>query len=105
MAEPAMPRAYATGTPMTRRPIIASVPRKIVIKFLVQMSSLSTTESIGLKASISTRSVRKKRPIGTQIHDQPMDQRSEEHTSELQSLMRISYAVICLKTKRQLSYK
>src|SRR3546814_8560770 len=28
--------------------------------------------------------------------DQP---RSEEHTSELQSLMRISYAVFCLKTK------
>src|SRR3546814_2844317 len=28
-------------------------------------------------------------------------QRSEEHTSELQSLMRISYAVFCLKTKRQ----
>src|SRR3546814_10253304 len=27
--------------------------------------------------------------------------RSEEHTSELQSLMRISYAVICLKKKTQ----
>src|SRR3546814_4890606 len=27
--------------------------------------------------------------------------RSEEHTSELQSLMRISYAVFCLKTKMQ----
>src|SRR3546814_9333463 len=27
-------------------------------------------------------------------------QRSEEHTSELQSLMRISYAVFCLKTKK-----
>src|SRR3546814_2972181 len=27
--------------------------------------------------------------------------RSEEHTSELQSLMRISYAVFCLKTKSQ----
>src|SRR3546814_9389079 len=27
--------------------------------------------------------------------------RSEEHTSELQSLMRISYAVFCLKTKIQ----
>src|SRR3546814_1831841 len=26
-----------------------------------------------------------------------LDQRSEEHTSELQSLMRISYAVFCLK--------
>src|SRR3546814_9883433 len=27
--------------------------------------------------------------------------RSDEHTSELQSLMRISYAVFCLKTKKQ----
>src|SRR3546814_6548226 len=27
--------------------------------------------------------------------------RSEEHTSELQSLMRISYAVFCLKNKKQ----
>src|SRR3546814_3448365 len=27
------------------------------------------------------------------------EERSEEHTSELQSLMRISYAVFCLKTK------
>src|SRR3546814_6736635 len=30
-----------------------------------------------------------------------IEQRSEEHTSELQSLMRISYAVFCLKKKRQ----
>src|SRR3546814_3031296 len=28
------------------------------------------------------------------------DSRSEEHTSELQSLMRISYAVFCLKKKK-----
>src|SRR3546814_6248084 len=28
--------------------------------------------------------------------------RSEEHTSELQSLMRISYAVFCLKNKKKL---
>src|SRR3546814_9928449 len=31
--------------------------------------------------------------------DRVHDSRSEEHTSELQSLMRISYAVFCLKTK------
>src|SRR3546814_5810405 len=30
---------------------------------------------------------------------QPRGRRSEEHTSELQSLMRISYAVFCLKKK------
>src|SRR3546814_819509 len=31
----------------------------------------------------------------------PPYKRSEEHTSELQSLMRISYAVFCLKKKNQ----
>src|SRR3546814_2085050 len=36
------------------------------------------------------------------IDDQPCrDARSEEHTSELQSLMRISYAVFCLKKKKE----
>src|SRR3546814_3047642 len=30
--------------------------------------------------------------------------RSEEHTSELQSLMRISYAVFCLKKKKQVNH-
>src|SRR3546814_3452828 len=30
----------------------------------------------------------------------PPEKRSEEHTSELQSLMRISYAVLCLKKKK-----
>src|SRR3546814_2783774 len=33
----------------------------------------------------------------------PLGLRSEEHTSELQSLMRISYAVFCLK-KKQIRY-
>src|SRR3546814_3818957 len=32
------------------------------------------------------------------------EHRSEEHTSELQSLMRISYAVFCLKKKNQKKY-
>src|SRR3546814_10174206 len=37
----------------------------------------------------------------TVMFDVPPDQaRSEEHTSELQSLMRISYAVFCLKKKK-----
>src|SRR3546814_8637567 len=31
----------------------------------------------------------------------PSPRRSEEHTSELQSLMRISYAVFCLKKQKQ----
>src|SRR3546814_5068145 len=49
--------------------------------------------------------------IGAGVADAPVErgrgaevgeeQRSEEHTSELQSLMRISYAVFCLKKKKK----
>src|SRR3546814_4269302 len=35
------------------------------------------------------------------LHLRQRQSRSEEHTSELQSLMRISYAVFCLKKKKQ----
>src|SRR3546814_3406077 len=34
------------------------------------------------------------------VHRERTERRSEEHTSELQSLMRISYAVFCLKKKK-----
>src|SRR3546814_1798816 len=37
---------------------------------------------------------------GTRSEARPARARSEEHTSELQSLMRISYAVFCLKKKK-----
>src|SRR3546814_2764541 len=43
-------------------------------------------------------------PNFSQVHRQRMRGeygRSEEHTSELQSLMRISYAVFCLKKKKK----
>src|SRR3546814_2169479 len=38
---------------------------------------------------------------GWAVRRQPPEHRSEEHTSELQSLMRISYAVFCLKKKNK----
>src|SRR3546814_3271301 len=39
--------------------------------------------------------------LGGKVRQVHRQQRSEEHTSELQSLMRISYAVFCLKKKKQ----
>src|SRR3546814_8859094 len=39
--------------------------------------------------------------IGSLEDNHLLGRRSEEHTSELQSLMRISYAVFCLKNKTQ----
>src|SRR3546814_5060820 len=51
-----------------------------------------------------TAGARGARVVGLRERAQAVvDQRSEEHTSELQSLMRISYAVFCLKETTQLA--
>src|SRR3546814_9917245 len=65
----------ATEIPMTQRP--ATVIAAIALKYALHEAHLSESE-IGF-----------------------FWMRSEEHTSELQSLMRISYAVFCLKTKHK----
>src|SRR3546814_9974349 len=57
-------------------------------------------------ASQNDQPVRVCRPIARHAEEQPeidnrQQNRSEEHTSELQSLMRISYAVFCLKKKKK----
>src|SRR3546814_5226790 len=44
---------------------------------------------------------REMHPAKRHQHEQEKQRRSEEHTSELQSLMRISYAVFCLKKKNK----
>src|SRR3546814_20599771 len=68
-------------------------------------------ESVGDKALLSgdhwlepdQRGGRGKAPAGAETRQRQHrdDERSEEHTSELQSLMRISYAVFCLKKKNK----
>src|SRR3546814_2867049 len=66
----------------------------------------SGQQFLGSQVGCSHRTFRSGHPV---LADQrPMLQRagrSEEHTSELQSLMRISYAVFCLKKKRYLHIK
>src|SRR3546814_5715934 len=43
-----------------------------------------------------------RRPFHEDTHGPHQESRSEEHTSELQSLMRISYAVFCLKKTKKI---
>src|SRR3546814_2551438 len=52
------------------------------------------------KGGTQNRVTRQERSPEDQLQG-PWGFRSEEHTSELQSLMRISYAVFCLKKKTQ----
>src|SRR3546814_4675310 len=49
---------------------------------------------------VTAENVARKYSITREMQDQLAVERSEEHTSELQSLMRISYAVFCLKKKK-----
>src|SRR3546814_7147852 len=53
------------------------------------------------EASAAGRELQIGERIGIDVRQCALDGRSEEHTSELQSLMRISYAVFCLKKKKQ----
>src|SRR3546814_3763486 len=59
--------------------------------------------AIGMKADHSFKTPIQTRPPKSQDRSlwSSSQGRSEEHTSELQSLMRISYAVFCLKKKKQ----
>src|SRR3546814_2522236 len=62
--------------------------------------SASNTTGVGSVTVKPKRSTPPARPI-VPVAASPNTTRSEEHTSELQSLMRISYAVFCLKKKNK----
>src|SRR3546814_10054590 len=68
------PSSHSTKTPNTTTSITVSQPRL----------PRSPATTVGTRGGYSDRTFR-----------------SEEHTSELQSLMRISYAVFCLKKKKK----
>src|SRR3546814_3682113 len=85
---------------MRAKPIASAEPSKR------PASSNSNTSSTRLALSLSawndhTPDRRWNGPSSSAISIRsPEEGRSEEHTSELQSLMRISYAVFCLKKKK-----
>src|SRR3546814_3079716 len=96
--------AYA-GSYVTRDPIChprgfppqMGVPPSKVAKLTTQGVNLELCS--GQRVRPECRSSAGRRRAGQGVHRQS---RSEEHTSELQSLMRISYAVFCLKKKTQI---
>src|SRR3546814_1308208 len=65
------------------------------------MNSVARTDDANVGSSTIGKLISiPKRSWISRIHAR-CENRSEEHTSELQSLMRISYAVFCLKKKNQ----
>src|SRR3546814_2672136 len=59
----------------------------------------------GIEAGIPVEGIASLHPLQEADHRIGQGRRSEEHTSELQSLMRISYAVFCLKKKKKKQHK
>src|SRR3546814_5990644 len=66
-----------------------------------EMSSFGSPEEIITTAIDVSEFLGTKRASMAAHASQISETRSEEHTSELQSLMRISYAVFCLKKKKK----
>src|SRR3546814_2201329 len=78
------PQTYPVGS--------QTVPLVFLAKYDFAQGKLAICVARGAKATMVVAETRR------QVLEQWVD-RSEEHTSELQSLMRISYAVFCLKKK------
>src|SRR3546814_5273203 len=85
------PRSTRTDTLFLYTTLFRSVPLSAATTRYGSSPSWRTTLS-GCTTSPSTRL--------SVMSSMPLMNRSEEHTSELQSLMRISYAVFCLKKKQ-----
>src|SRR3546814_12000636 len=89
------PRSTRTDTLFPYTPLFRSlhatkrIQDALALPFRVNGRELAVRATIGI-ATAHSDIVRSEELIGN---------RSEEHTSELQSLMRISYAVFCLKKK------
>src|SRR3546814_4982647 len=76
-----------------------SEPRKEGVQ--VALIHLSAKHRSWRNREHASSHLRVKTPIRYKLRPRQQNkQRSEEHTSELQSLMRISYAVFCLKKKK-----
>src|SRR3546814_10294161 len=84
------PRSTRTDTLFPYTTLFRSTPPSAGLSYSNQ-ATMPTTEP-------HTRPLKRATPSSLRIRRRAL--RSEEHTSELQSLMRISYAVFCLKKKK-----
>src|SRR3546814_7610364 len=78
---------------------ISARPELVIEESEIEAGIVRDERAVGDEFEQILAQVRKGRLVREEGVAEAMD-RSEEHTSELQSLMRISYAVFCLKKKQ-----
>src|SRR3546814_3903923 len=89
--------ASIVGTVYTGMEVVESATHRAVDYIAVAIICAAMNETIGFLLNDTARLFR--RAFNARMRDSGIT-RSEEHTSELQSLMRISYAVFCLKKQK-----
>src|SRR3546814_3543674 len=92
------PEGRLRSSPMTQRRNAAIAALSLAFTALAGCSA--DGDSKGATVELLNVSYDPTRELYTAINPKFAAKRSEEHTSELQSLMRISYAVFCLKKKK-----
>src|SRR3546814_19254809 len=111
------PRLNRTDTPCPSTSLFRSVDGLVVVGgqagLIPSLMAVEAGRSVCILAgaprfylggnSRHTRNLRAMHDAPTSVLSEAYDEeeRSEEHTSELQSLLRISYAVFCLKKKKK----
>src|SRR3546814_1556898 len=91
------PRSTRTDTLFPYTTLFRSVVSRTLIASLACEGERSAPMHDALGSLLEIETAHWWRPTGANYFDRVA--RSEEHTSELQSLMRISYAVFCLQKK------
>src|SRR3546814_8317949 len=84
-----------------QHPSVGDVPPGLFLPLLEEARLISRLGSWIYHRSAAQRKVWERLFADDLVLGVSLSSRSEEHTSELQSLMRISYAVFCLKKKQQ----
>src|SRR3546814_3653109 len=91
------------ATPRQFAAMLAAFPGLTRIEMIDCPGSLDEEANLALARAIRRAGLETVVPSGGSVRSGAVElwlERSEEHTSELQSLMRISYAVFCLKKKK-----
>src|SRR3546814_10609965 len=71
------------------------------LQLILRLVNIGDAKSLACHPASTTHRQLSPAELATAGVGEDMVRRSEEHTSELQSLMRISYAVFCLKKKKK----
>src|SRR3546814_6550837 len=95
--------ALAIRQALDKRDNVTDEKRRAAYKLLCKLAGHATPEGAIMLAPDPTKNTVHCGPYleTNTLHAVISEARSEEHTSELQSIMRISYADFCLKTKKK----